>query len=327
MAKKRISVLRGGPSGEYDVSLQTGATILASLSPEKYHIADVLIDKEGNWHINGVAKPINKILDHTDVVVNALHGNFGEDGKLQHILDTHDVAYTGSGAFPSAVAMNKAHAKKIILDSEFKIKTPVHKVIKKGEHSTPREAAIFLFRNFPQPSVIKPVDSGSSLGVSIAQTIEQIEKALINAFSHSNTVIVEEFISGQEATCGVIDGYRGHDVYPLIPVEIIKPSESEFFDYEAKYGGKSIELCPGNFSPEQTAEIQRLAIAAHKALGLSHYSRSDFIVHPKRGVYFLETNTLPGMTKESLFPKGLKAVGSSIGEFLDHIIQLAFGRK
>lgn len=326
MAKKRISVLRGGPSGEYEVSLQSGASVLSALSPEKYHVYDVLIDRQGNWHMNGIEKPMENILRHTDVVVNALHGHFGEDGKLQAILNHHGVAYTGSDALPSALGMHKGHTKKIV--SEHKIKTPTYTLVRKGDQ-TPHEIAVTLFRSFPQPSVIKPIDSGSSLGVTIAQTIEQLERAVETAFSHTNSdlIIVEEFIKGKEATCGVVDSFRNHEVYPLLPVEIIKPSEAAFFDYHSKYSGQSIENCPGNFTPEESAEIQRLAVAAHEALGLSHYSRSDFVVHPRRGVYFLETNTLPGLTKESLFPKSLRAVGSSLSEFLDHIITLAFEKK
>ena len=135
--------------------------------------------------------------------------------------------------------------------------------------------------------------------------------------------MVEENIKGREATCGVVDKFRGNDFYSLLPIEIIKPEKSDFFDYEAKYCGGSQEICPGNFSRDEKEAIQELAVAAHKVLGLRHYSRSDFIISPGRGIYILEVNTLPGLTAESLLPKSLQAVGCSLPDFLDHLITLA----
>jgi len=177
------------------------------------------------------------------------------------------------------------------------------------------------------PAVVKPVSAGSSVGVSLAHSLGELETALEEAFRYSDQAIVEEKISGREATCGVIENFRGLPVYSLLPVEIIKPQDRDFFDYHAKYSGKSQEICPGNFSAGEKEEIQRLAKEAHRVLGLRHYSRSDFIIHPKRGIYILETNSLPGLTPESLFPISLEAVGSNLPEFLDHIVTEALTRR
>jgi D-alanine-D-alanine ligase len=147
--------------------------------------------------------------------------------------------------------------------------------------------------------------------------------ALEKALKYSDVIIVEEFIKGKEATCGVVENFRGQMIYPLFPVEIIKPKDFEFFGYDAKYSGESSEACPGNFSEKEKKTIQDMAVEAHRILGLRHYSRSDFIVSPKRGVYILEVNTLPGLTKESLLPKSLEAAGCSLSNFLDHVITLA----
>ncbi|MBC7836866.1 ATP-grasp domain-containing protein, partial [Acetobacteraceae bacterium] len=133
---------------------------------------------------------------------------------------------------------------------------------------------------------------------------------------------VEEFIKGKEATVGVVDNFRGEKFYALMPVEIVPPPSREFFDYHAKYSGESTERVPGNFTHSEKEELMYLAKRAHETLGLSHYSRSDFIVS-KRGIYFLEINTLPGLTGESLLPKALAAGGSKLPEFLDHVITLA----
>jgi D-alanine-D-alanine ligase len=127
----------------------------------------------------------------------------------------------------------------------------------------------------------------------------------------------------KDATCGVVEKFMDEPLKALPPVEIIPPTEADFFDYQAKYGGQSREICPGNFSNTETAEIQRVAAAAQRTLGLRHYSRSDFIIHPTRGIYFLEVNTLPGLTNESLLPKSIRAAGSTLPEFLDHVLTLA----
>jgi len=125
----------------------------------------------------------------------------------------------------------------------------------------------------------------------------------------------------------VVDNFRNEEIYSLLPVEIRKSNDSAFFDYQAKYGGKSEEICPGNFTVAEKKIIQNMAKEAHQALGLRHYSRSDFIINPRRGIYILETNTLPGLTSESLLPKSLKAVGCSLPDFLDHLIILALDGK
>jgi D-alanine-D-alanine ligase len=180
-----------------------------------------------------------------------------------------------------------------------------------------------VFRTFPQPSVIKPAASGSSVGVTIAKSFGEFAAGVRKAFQHSAQVIVEQFIAGKEATVGVIDRLRGQKHYGLPPVEIVPPTTCTFFNYTAKYGGDSVERCPGNFSRTETDELVRVARLAHEVLDLRHYSRSDFMVTPKGEVYFLESNTLPGLTNESLLPKSLSAVGVSVPQFIDHVVDLA----
>lgn len=318
MHRIKVAVLRGGPSSEFEVSLNTGKNVIENM-PDKYIPTDVFISKDGTWHVDGVIVHPSKIFQSTDVIFNALHGQYGEDGRIQQFLDKHNVKYTGSKALASALAMNKLMAKDIYKKAG--LKTPIHKVVKEGENLS--ELSHHIFRTFPMPAIVKPNGSGSSYGVALVKTQKDIEKAIKEAFKHSDTVIIEEYISGKEATCGVVDKFKGKNLYSLLPIEIIKPADRDFFDYDAKYTGISKEICPGNFTKTESEEIQNLAILAHEALGLNHYSRSDFIVNPRRGIYILETNTLPGLTKESLIPKSLTAVGSSISQFLDHIITLA----
>jgi D-alanine--D-alanine ligase len=318
MKRIKVAVLRGGPSSEYEISLKTGKSVLANL-PDKYIPIDVFIDKAGAWHVDGVPVQPVKILQSVDVVFNALHGAYGEDGKLQQLLDQTKVKYTGSGALASALAMNKVMAKEIFKSAG--IKTPVFTVIKKGEAT--HEIARKVFTTFPMPAIIKPNGSGSSVGVSLVKKLADILPAVDEALKYADVAIVEEFIDGKEGTCGVIEKFKGKEIYSLLPIEIRKPNTHDFFDYHAKYSGETQEICPGNFSAKESESIQKMAIEAHKALGLKSYSRSDFMVHPKRGVYILETNTLPGLTKESLLPKSLQAVGCTLPQFLDHVLTLA----
>lgn len=343
-SKLRVGVVRGGTSSEYPVSLKTGGSVIKHLPTSKYRVHDVLITRDGKWHFDGVEKKPEQILKHVDVLFNALHGEFGEDGKIQAFLDTYKAAYTGSGALPSAIAMNKVLTKEHVvkhLTKDKKVKTAVHIVIRKADvdklvstagsfAEAVAQKALHVFKTFPHPAVVKPATAGSSIGVSIASTLKQLEKALHEAFAHSETVLVEEYIAGKEATCGVLDHFRGEKHYVLPPVEIRKAGDAKdphaFFDYEAKYGGATEEICPGNFTPAEREEIQRAAREVHRSLGLKHYSRSDFIVHPRRGVYFLEVNTLPGLTEHSLFPKAMQAVGSGLTELVEHLVELARGK-
>lgn len=320
--KKKVAVLRGGPSSEYEVSLKSGKSVIDSLA-DRYEVLDILIARDGVWHHLGAPIKPENLFKKVDVVFNALHGTYGEDGTVQKLLDTFGIPYTGSTALASAVGMNKVLSKKVYKNHN--LKTPLHTTISKKDFSS--EEINKLFKSFPMPVVVKPVSGGSSVGTSIAKTFTDLEKAVGEALQYCDEALIEEFITGKEATCGVVDNFRDENIYSLLPVEIRKPSSSDFFDYNAKYSGESQEICPGNFAEAESKIIQEMARNAHKALGLRHYSRSDFIIHPKRGIYILETNTLPGLTSESLLPKSLKAVGSNLPDFLDHLINLALEKK
>ena len=358
MTKTRIGVVRGGPSSEYDVSLKTGAEVMDALDKEKYEPLDIIVSKDGLWYIFGSETKPHDALRRVDVIFNCLHGNYGEDGKIQSLLESHSMPFTGSGSLSSAIAMNKILAKDYFRRAG--LKTPAHVFIdkdkvkedfEKGENPA-MNAILAAHSKFSLPYIVKPVGGGSSIGVSFVKSRDGFAIALAKAFLFGDSVMIEEYIPGVEANVGVIEGFRGVDMYALPPVEI-RPTGKDFFDYEAKYGRKvtsnklqveslekqnlqletcnfelsrSEEIVPATFSTLIKKELERLAIVAHEALGLRHYSRSDFIVSPRRGIYILETNTLPGLTEGSIVPKALKAVGSSLSEFSDHLISLALSR-
>ncbi|NNM84061.1 ATP-grasp domain-containing protein [Candidatus Parcubacteria bacterium] len=316
-----VGVLRGGPSREHEVSLKSGATILANLPEERYVIRDIYIDREGRWHDRGRPTPPERILRQLDVVLNGLHGEYGEDGEVQKLLERFGVPYTGTDSFGSYLALHKLMAK--ARAQEVGLLTPAYHYIERVAES--EAATRKIIRNFHQPVVVKPVGWGSSVGVSIVGGYVPVLSAIEELFTEgAPSVLVEEYIRGREATAGVVERLRDQVLYSLPPVEIIPP-RGDFFSYGAKYSGRTREICPGNFSRVDSEELQRQAKVIHRALGLRHYSRSDFIVTPK-GIYYLETNTLPGLTTESLLPKSLAAVGVPFTDFLSHLVNLALAR-
>ena len=314
-------MLRGGPSLEHEVSLKTGETVLRNL-PEKYSVKDIFISKEGEWHLDGKPAHHERIFRKIDVIFNALHGEYGEDGKVQQLLEAFGVPYTGSGVMASALGMNKILAKQVFKSAGLKVPSGFEVVLE----NELTETANKIFRKMPPPWVIKYPSGGSSVGVFIARNFDDLKGALEKVSPFSSKILIEEYIRGREATCGVIDEFRNQKHYALPVVEIIPPAQSGFFSYEAKYGGETRELCPSNFDMPTKKAIEAMAIAAHNAIGGRHYSRSDFIVS-KKGIYILEINTLPGLTAESLLPKALNAVGSSHKELLEHLLGLALAKN
>lgn len=317
-----VAVLRGGASSEHEISLLSGANVLRNLDTHRYRILDVFIDKEGVWHVRGIPMSPERALAGVDVVLNLLHGQYGEDGSIQRLLERTGVPYVGPSAFASAFAMHKIFAKEEM--KKHGVKTPGYTTLKVSPDL--QREALAAFKKFSPPVVIKPLRAGSSVGVTLAHTFDRFWEGVKAAFEHSTEIIVEEWIRGKEATVGIAEGLRGEKHYSLLPIEIIPDRAHSFFDYDAKYGGGTKEISPGSFTSAERTELQRLAKLAHEVLGQKHYSRSDFIVSP-RGIYFLETNSASavGMTENSLFPKGLAATGVSFDEFFGHVIQSAAG--
>lgn len=318
MSKLHVAILRGGPSNEYDVSLKTGAAIIKALS-DNYSTHDIFISRDGTWHRDGAERTPDRALSGIQAVVNGLHGHYGQDGKVQQILSHLGIPYTGSDSISSALSYNKQRAKEI-LDQQG-IKTPYFTLIKETDDMG--VVSKHVFNHFFLPFVVKPVSSGSSLGVTVVKNFQDLEKALKIAFQYSDAALIEEYIRGKEASVGVIKKFRGEDLYSLFPSEIKHGEKKDFHDFNAKYSADASHTTPGNFSQPEKEELSRLAKLAHQTLGLGHYSKSDFIVTPRRGIFLLESNSLPALTPEASFQHALASVGSGLGEFLDHIIKLS----
>lgn len=272
------------------------------IEPDLYEIRKSR--KDGYNEFAGANVPA--LCQMADVVYMALHGEGGENGTVQAFFDTFGIRYTGSGPKGCALAMDKWETKRAF--KEHGILTPFGILLKKGEPFDPD--------SFPIPCVVKPCCGGSSIGVSIVKSREEIEEAVALAFSVEPTVLVEAFISGREISCGIL----GETALPLI--EII-PYEG-FYDYKNKYqadGAK--EITPANIPPKLTQKIQSIAKQAFDALGLEVYARLDFLVTEEGDAYCLEANTLPGMTPTSLLPQEAQAAGISYAALCDRIIHLS----
>src|SRR3989344_774706 len=248
-SKIKVSVLRGGPSSEYDTSLKTGGYILSTLRemPETYEPMDIFISRDGEWHYEGLVKEPHHLLRHTDVVWNALHGSYGEDGQVQHLLESIKIPFTGSKVFGSALSMNKAMTKNIY--NQHNLLTPPHELVR---GTVSYADLIHIFQNYLHPVIVKPANGGSSIVIKLAHTFQELEEVVAEAFKHSSQVLVEEFIEGKEGTCGVVENVRGEKLYALLPVEIRKKGNG-VFDFDSKYSGKTEEICPGNFKPAEQA--------------------------------------------------------------------------
>jgi len=296
--KIRVGVLRGGPSHEYDASLQSGEHVLSLLRDmsDIYEPVDIFISKDGDWHYSGLKISPQKALLHTDVVWNALHGTYGEDGQVQKILQGLQVPFTGSLTVPSALAMNKDMTKDIFV--RHSILTPKHELI--TEENFNDEIIMHIFKNYMHPVIVKPANSGSSVGMSLAHGIKELKEAIEKAFNYSKKVLVEEHIKGKQSSCGIIENARGEKVYSLMPT--------------------------GGLSVAQNKKIEQIAKLAHEVLGLRHYSQSDFIVTSKGKIYILETDSQPILSKDAPLHKSLKATGWQPKDFVHHVIQLALGK-
>lgn len=314
-----VGVLMGGPSAEHKVSLATGANVLENLDRTKYQPVAIKISKDKKWFVNGSLTTLSKAMKSCDIVFNALHGTFGEDGRAQALLEYYGARYTGSGLTASALAMDKLRSREIFKLAGFNV--PKTLKIKKGENFQAR-LNLFINKVAGLPVVVKPCSSGSSVGVKIISDENKLAKAINETFRMEKKILVEEFIKGREITCGVLDDFNGQEVFALPVTEIMPFGKNKFYNYDAKYNDDKTEFkTPASLDEDIYKKAQSIAVRAHQLLGCKAYSRTDMIVKEGNGtIYMLEINTLPGMTSHSLIPQAAKAVGLTFSQLLDKII-------
>jgi len=347
-----VAVLMGGRTAEHEISVASGKKVVENLDLTKYNVKPVTITREGLWLVpKGYlteGAPVAELLaknfacdtegnelapveiggalsrtasEGVQVVFIAMHGPYGEDGTIQGLLEMLDLPYTGSGVEASAISMNKIRTKHIYI--QHGIPTPRYEVVEELDWKKNRDSETArIEKSLGYPCVAKPPRLGSSVAIAIAADRESFASAVDDALRYDTSVLVEEFIPGRELTSPILGNGPSEEPTALALVEIV-PKTSEYFDYEAKYTpGASEEIAPAPVSEEIARETKRLGLLAHKALGCSGLSRTDMILNGE-SLSVLETNTIPGLTDVSLFPKAAKAVGLSFPKLLDHLLSVA----
>jgi len=307
--KIRVAVFFGGDSNEREISLVSGKTVIKNLNPKKFSFFPYDTKKDLAKLFSDAKKK------KFDVVFIALHGRGGEDGTIQGMMELLRVPYTGSGVLASAVGMDKLISKKLfqkekILTPRFFFLDSIAYIKGKFQH------------NIKIPCVVKPRDSGSSVGVSIINSKKDLSKAVKKAFFHSQGVIIEEYIAGQEITVSVL----GNEKPFALPVVGIYPKK-KFFDYQAKYDPDFCqEIVPAPIAPILSQKAKKLALKVYKLIGCEGFSRIDMMLKRNK-IYVLEINTIPGLTPNSLLPKAAEAAGISFSALLEKIIKFALAKK
>ena len=289
----------GGPGEEREISLQSGKAIQLALEAIGYNVLSITIENK----LGDIISDLHSV----DLVFLGLHGSIGENGTIQGFLESLGVKYTGSDPLSSAICMDKNISKIIARDS--KVNTPNWAIVTRGQ--TLNED------NSEFPLVIKPNDQGSTVGLTIVHDESELGPALNLAYNSSSSVMVERFIEGRELTVTLIGG-------KALPVCEIIPSH-ELYDYECKYtSGMSKYVCPADIDLDITKRVQEITERLFEVLKCRHYSRADFRLDHENNLWFLEMNTLPGMTDTSLAPMAAKAAGFSFNELIDRIVLQAW---
>lgn len=343
----KIVVLAGGLSTERDVSISSGSLVAKALRERGHKVVlldvfmgyeedicdiDALFKENYDFTENtGVKEEIpdleaiknsrkdktNRLLGRNvaeicteaDITFLALHGDMGENGKLQATFDVLGIKYTGSGYLGSALAMDKGLTKSVLIQN--KIKTPAGDYYNLEDE---KNGNIYNWNHFP--CVVKPCSGGSSVGITKANNAEDFKESVKESFKFEQEVVVEQFIKGREFSVGVIEGKA------LPPIEIIP--KSGFYDYKSKYqSGLTVEICPADIDKETDKKLRSAAEECFKVLKLQAYGRIDFLVDEKGDAYCLEANTLPGMTPTSLLPQEANVVGLNYGELCEKIIEIS----
>lgn len=306
-----VAVIYGGKSKEREVSLKSGEGIANALKSRGYNVKK----------IDYTSKDFIAELNDIDVVYIALHGKYGEDGRIQGLLDILEIPYTGSGVLASALAMNKVKSKRIFDYNGIRIAKDL--LLTSNEETEVEIKKIT--EKFDFPVVVKPNQEGSTIGLSIVNNVDDLRSAINNSFQFDNEVLVEEFVSGTEVTVAILDTENEIKALPII--EII-PNKNQYYDYESKYApGGSDHIIPARIHANTEAILKEWAIEAHKSLGCETLSRVDFII-PNDGSkpVILEVNTLPGMTETSLYPDAARAIGLSYEDITSLFVETTLNK-
>ncbi len=321
MGKKHIAVAMGGYSSEFEISINSGGVVCNALDKNKYEVYPIHILEEGWYFVaeNGKKHPVNKAdfsfyngteTIRPDAIFNTIHGTPGEDGYLQAYWELLGIPHTSTDYYSAALSFNKRDCLSVL--KNFGVRAANSYYVNQGSEINVEE----IIMKTGLPCFVKPNRSGSSFGISKVSKMEAIMPAIEKAFTEDSEIIIETALVGVEVSVGV---YNNDEEIIALPVtEIV--SENEFFDYEAKYLGKSQEITPARISEEETEMVKKEAIRIYKLLNMKGITRSEFIIE-KGKPYFLEINTNPGLSTESIIPKQAREAGMTLSEFFDILIQ------
>ena len=321
MGKKHIAVAMGGYSSEFEISLNSGSVVCNALDKSKYEVYPIHILEDG-WYFaaaNGTKQPINKAdfsfengteIIHPDAIFNTIHGTPGEDGYLQAYWDLLKIPHTSTDYYSAALSFNKRDCLSVL--KNFGVRTAISFYVNQGSEINIEE----IVKKTGLPCFVKPNRSGSSFGISKANNMNELMPAIEKAFTEDSEIIIETAIVGTEVSVGVYN--NGDEIIALPITEIV--SENEFFDYEAKYLGKSQEITPARITEELAEMVKKEAVRIYKLLNMKGVTRSEFIIE-KEKPYFLEINTNPGLSSESIIPKQAREAGMTLTQFFDILIQ------
>lgn len=329
--QRHVAVLMGGTSLEHDISMISGAKVAESLDAAQYRVTRIVIGRDGRWQF-----PEGAPVDAFDAVGElkrrgvecafvALHGPFGEDGRLQGMLDVLGIPYTCSGCAASALAMDKVRCKMVVGGAGVRVAEHVTFTAAEWEKA-PDSVMAKVTAGVGFPCVVKSPCQGSSFGMGIPETAEALTAGVGKILAIDGSAMAEKYIRGTEVTCAVLDVEEGRRARGL-PVTEIRPVTASYFDFEAKYTpGASREITPAEIPAEAAAQVQEMAVRAHEAVGCAIWSRSDFIIGPD-GPVWIEVNTVPGMTPTSLFPQAAAAVGIRFDMLMNMFVEAALRRR
>lgn len=365
--KPRVALVFGGRSSEHGVSVVTAASVLRAIDRSKYDVLPIGITTDGRWaltsddpdrmgitdrrmptveqvtdHEGTVVLPVDpanrevvysepgvvpKALGDVDVVFPVLHGPYGEDGTLQGLLELSGVPYVGAGVLASAVGMDKEYMKRVFIS--FGLPVGPYLVIRprdwENDQETARRSIVEFAADHGWPLFVKPARAGSSMGISKVEDASGLDEAIEEARRHDPKVIVESLLRGREIECGVLefeDGPRAS-----LPAEIPPVTAHDFYDFEAKYIDSAEGIVPAPLTPEQTAEVQRLAVAAFDSVSCEGLVRADFFLLDSGEFVINEINTMPGFTPISMYPRMWQESGVAYPELVDRLIQAALRRR
>lgn len=314
---KRVGILRGGVSTEYDISLKTGANVQRALHEAGLEAVDMLLDKEGVLHIKGIPADLDDVKTEVDTVWNALHGSFGEDGQVQALLDQYGIPYTGSTADVAQLAFDKQkakdHARALGVDTPASIM-----VIPEGDESV-SELTQRIYKSFAPPWVLKPLTGGGSSQTYFAMTPLELSQFVDDKVSHQEPFIVEQYIYGREAAVGVIDDFRNQSEY-VLPVVEVGSASNGVLEHAVRSGEEPYARLHGGFTTTERDVLSDLAKKLHAHFGAKDYSQVEFIVDKRGKPWFLELDTHPHLTNNAPFLIALEAVGVSLQEFVKSVI-------